>query len=75
MTSLAEENYLKAIYKLHEKTGTIVSTSALADSLRVSAASITDFVKKIALKKLITYEKSKGVKLTEKGRQIAINII
>ena len=75
MTSLAEENYLKAIYKLHEKTGTIVSTSALADSLSVSAASITDFVKKIALKKLITYEKSKGVKLTEKGRQIAINII
>lgn len=75
MTSLAEENYLKAIYKLHEKSGTIVSTSALAESLNVSAASITDFVKKIAVKKLISYEKSKGVKLTEKGRQIAINII
>ncbi len=75
MTSLAEENYLKAIYKLHEKTGTMVTTSALAESLKVSAASVTDFIKKIAGKKLVTYEKSRGVKLTEKGRLIAVNII
>jgi DtxR family Mn-dependent transcriptional regulator len=75
MTSLAEENYLKAIYKIHEKGGVTVSTSALADSLNVSAASVTDFVKKIALKKLVTYQKSKGVKLTEQGRKIAVNII
>jgi DtxR family Mn-dependent transcriptional regulator len=75
MTSLAEENYLKAIYKIHEKSGTTVSTSALADSLSVSAASVTDFVKKIAVKKLVSYEKSKGVKLTEQGRTIAVNII
>ena len=54
MTSLAEENYLKSIYKIHEKTGAIVSTSALADSLNVSAASVTDFVKKIAVKKLVS---------------------
>ena len=75
MTSLAEENYLKSIYKIHEKTGTTVSTSALADSLNVSAASVTDFVKKIAVKKLVSYKKSKGVTLTEQGRTIAINII
>ena len=75
MTSLAEENYLKAIYKLHERTGNMVTTSALSDSLKVSAASVTDFIKKIAAKKLVTYEKSKGVKLTEKGRLIAVNII
>jgi DtxR family Mn-dependent transcriptional regulator len=75
MTSLAEENYLKAIYKIHEKSGSTVSTSALADSLNVSAASVTDFVKKIAVKKLVSYEKSKGVKLTEQGRKIAVDII
>lgn len=74
-TSLAEENYLKAIYKLHEKTGTMVSTSALAESLKVSAASVTDFVKKMAGKKLISYEKSKGVQLTDNGRDIALHII
>jgi len=75
MTSSAEENYLKAIYKLHEKSGAMVTTSELAETLKVSAASVTDFIKKIAAKKLVSYEKSKGVKLTEPGRQIAINII
>ena len=75
MTSLAEENYLKAIYKLEEKHGDIVTTSALADTLAINAASVTDFIKKMATKKLITYEKSKGVKLSEEGRQIALNII
>jgi DtxR family transcriptional regulator, Mn-dependent transcriptional regulator len=75
MTSSAEENYLKAIYKLHEKSGAMVTTSELAEMLKVSAASVTDFIKKIAVKKLVTYEKSKGVKLTETGRLIAVNII
>lgn len=75
MTSLAEENYLKAIYKLHERSGGMVTTSALADSLQINAASVTDFIKKMAAKKLISYEKSKGVKLSEQGRVIALNII
>lgn len=75
MASLAEENYLKAIYKLHEKKGAMVNTSALAETLQINAASVTDFIKKMAAKKLITYEKSKGVMLTERGRHIALNII
>ncbi|MFT3681600.1 MAG: metal-dependent transcriptional regulator [Ferruginibacter sp.] len=75
MTSLAEENYLKAIYKLHEKSGNMVSTSALAESLAVSAASVTDFIKKMAAKKLVSYEKSRGVRLTDQGRMIALNTI
>ena len=75
MTSLAEENYLKEIYKLHEKSGAMVSTSALAETLQINAASVTDFIKKMASKKLISYEKSKGVMLTEHGRSIALNII
>lgn len=75
MTSLAEENYLKAIYKLHEKSGNMVSTSALAETLAVSAASVTDFIKKMAAKKLVSYEKSRGVRLTDQGRMIALNTI
>ena len=75
MTSLAEENYLKEIYKLHEKSGAMVTTSALAETLQINAASVTDFIKKMAAKKLISYEKSKGVMLTDHGRQIALNII
>lgn len=75
MTSLAEENYLKTIYKLHEKKGAMVNTSALAAALAINAASVTDFIKKMAAKKLISYQKSKGVSLTEKGRLIALQII
>lgn len=75
MTSSAEENYLKAIYKLHEKSGAMVTTSQLAETLKVSAASVTDFVKKMSAKKLVAYEKSKGVTLTEKGRLMAVGII
>ncbi|MFZ1371634.1 MAG: metal-dependent transcriptional regulator [Ferruginibacter sp.] len=75
MTSLAEENYLKAIYKLQEKHGDTVSTSALAEMLEINAASVTDFIKKMAVKKLISYQKSKGVRLSEQGRQIALSII
>ncbi len=75
MTTLTEENYLKAIYILHEKHGGMVTTSQLAEQLKISAASVSDFVKKMAAKKLIRYEKSKGVSLSEKGRQIALLII
>jgi DtxR family transcriptional regulator, Mn-dependent transcriptional regulator len=75
MASLTQENYLKAIYKLHEKSGAMVSTSSLAETLQINAASVTDFIKKMAAKKLISYQKSKGVSLTEPGRLIALNII
>jgi DtxR family Mn-dependent transcriptional regulator len=75
MTSLAEENYLKAIYKIQEKHDDMVTTSALAETLCINAASVTDFIKKMAAKKLISYEKSKGVRLLDQGRQIALSII
>lgn len=75
MHSFTEENYLKAIYKLQEQSGETVGNSDLARVLEVHSASVTDMLKKMAAKKLIIYEKSKGFKLTEKGRQIAISII
>lgn len=73
--SFTEENYLKAIYKLQEQSGETVANSDLARVLDVHSASVTDMLKKMAAKKLIIYEKSKGFKLTEKGRQIAVTII
>jgi DtxR family transcriptional regulator, Mn-dependent transcriptional regulator len=75
MHSFTEENYLKAIFKLQEQNGETVGNSDLAKTLEVQSASVTDMLKKMAKKKLINYEKSKGFKLTEKGKHIAINII
>ena len=75
MHSFTEENYLKAIFKLQEQTDDTVANSDLAKAVDVHSASVTDMLKKMAKKKLINYEKSKGFKLTDKGKQIAIGII
>lgn len=75
MPSFTEENYLKAIYKLQEINGEVVATSALAQVMGVHAPSVTDMLKRMAGKKLVTYKKSKGFKLSEKGKQIAVGII
>jgi DtxR family Mn-dependent transcriptional regulator len=74
MHTLTEENYLKAIYHLSESSES-VSTKSIAENLSVNAASVTDMFKRLGDHKLVIYEKSKGVKLTEKGKKIALQII
>jgi DtxR family Mn-dependent transcriptional regulator len=73
--SFTEENYLKAIFKLQEQAGETVVNSDLAKAMDVQMASVTDMLKKMARKKLIIYEKSRGFRLTENGRLIAVSII
>lgn len=75
MYSFTEENYLKAIYKLSELDQTNVSTNAIAEVLQTKAASVTDMIRKLADKKLLKYEKYKGVHLTEKGKRVAIDTV
>jgi DtxR family Mn-dependent transcriptional regulator len=73
--TLAEEDYLKAIYKVSERHGNPVSTSAVANEMGTSAASVTDMVKKLADKDLIHYERYKGVSLSKKGARLATQLI
>ncbi len=75
MNTLAEENYLKAIYKLdtNEKIG--VSTNSLAEALNSKPASVTDMLKKLSEKKLINYRKYQGVNLSAKGKKVAIRVV
>jgi DtxR family Mn-dependent transcriptional regulator len=75
MNSHIEENYLKAIYKLSLSAKGAVSTSALAAEMEVQAASVTDMLKKLAAKELISYEKYYGVELSATGRDAAIRIV
>jgi DtxR family Mn-dependent transcriptional regulator len=72
--SFTEENYLKAIYKLSDGTGE-VSTTELANALKIKSATVTDMLKKLSARKLIKYERYKGLRLTEKGRQVAVRVI
>ena len=73
--SYAEENYLKALIKLSLPPDKTVSTNAIAAHLNTSAASVTDMLKKLADKKLITYQKYQGASLTEEGNKLATMLV
>jgi len=72
--SETEENYLKETYALqleHNK----VTTSMLADRLGHSAPTVTGMFKKLASRKLVSYEPYQGVTLTKSGRAAALEVI
>ena len=75
MFSQAEENYLKAIYTLEIDTGKGVSTNLIAKKVLSKASSVTDMLQRLAEKELVIYKKYQGVKLSDKGRKIASNIV
>ena len=75
LTTLTEENYLKANYHISQSTQSEVSTNAIAQKIDAKASSVTDMLKKLADKNLITYIKYRGVHLTEKGRLAAVEIV
>ncbi|MDQ3661919.1 MAG: metal-dependent transcriptional regulator [Actinomycetota bacterium] len=77
--------YLKALYLLEEEsprsgngqlaTAGRVTTSAIAERLEVSAPSATNMLKRLAARDLVTYEPYKGASLTEKGMEVAIELV
>ena len=73
--SLAEENYLKAIYKLSKIQPQGIATKSIGELLKIKPPTVSDMLKKLASKKLINYEKYKGVKLTKKGEEVALKVI
>jgi DtxR family Mn-dependent transcriptional regulator len=74
MFSQAMQDYLKAIYKL-ERRGGVVSTSALAEAMEVTAASATGMVKKLASLKLVRHHPYQGVLLSKAGEKMALEVI
>jgi DtxR family Mn-dependent transcriptional regulator len=70
----SEENYLKAIFHLQGKEGT-VTTNALAEKLQTKPASVTDMMKKLSAKKLLNYKPYYGFSLSTEGRKTALFII
>lgn len=75
MCTTAEENYLKAIFKLSNELKNEVTTSSLAEHLATKASSVTDMVQKLADKDLVNYIKYQGVTLTTTGQKKAIQLI
>ena len=75
MQTLSEENYLKAIYTLDKQGLSKITPTAIAEALDNNPASVVEMLKKLADKSLLLYEKTKGATLTEKGKNIAIQVV
>lgn len=73
--TLAEENYLKAIYHLENQSLNGVSTNALAEEMQTKPSSATDMIKKLAEKNMIAYVPYQGVNLSEDGKAYAIKVV
>jgi DtxR family Mn-dependent transcriptional regulator len=72
--SVSEENYLKAVFYLQQQDK-VVTTNAIAANMKTKPASVTDMLKKLKAKKMIEYERYKGVRLTANGKRTALGII
>jgi DtxR family Mn-dependent transcriptional regulator len=72
--STSIEDYIKAIYTL-ELEEQKAPTKRLAQRLGVKMASVTGMIKHLAAEGYLRHTPYYGVKLTEKGRRVAVNMI
>ena len=70
----AVQDYLKAIHQLGGSRGG-VSTSAVAERLEVSPASVSGMLKRLHEQGLVSHKRYQGVKLTRRGTREAIEMI
>jgi DtxR family Mn-dependent transcriptional regulator len=74
MLSASIEDYAKAIYVLEERHG-VASTTALADRLEISPPAVSAMVKKLAALGYVTHVPYRGVRLTDEGRRVALEVL
>lgn len=74
MISQTKENYLKALYYLHQKDENI-SLTDLGRLMEVSKPTVNDMVKKLEKSGWIIYEKYKPLRLTEEGKKASALVI
>jgi DtxR family Mn-dependent transcriptional regulator len=72
--SVAVQDYSKAIYMLETRDGE-ASTTALAERLDVRPGSVSGMLRKLVALGLVEHEPYRGVRLTERGRAVALETI
>jgi DtxR family transcriptional regulator, Mn-dependent transcriptional regulator len=72
--SVAVQDYAKAIYTLETQTGS-ATTNALAERLDVRPASVSGMLRKLVALELVEHEPYRAVRLTERGRAVALEVI
>lgn len=71
----ATEDYLKAIYALASDGAGGVTTSRIAQRLRVSSPSVSAMVKRLAAEELVARPDDRGIALTAAGEQQALAVV
>lgn len=74
MASDIKENYIKALFYLHQKNEDI-SLSDLGEELQVSKPTANEMIKKLQTEGIVISKKYKPIRITEKGKQRAAEII
>ena len=72
--SPSQEDYLKQIFLLGEGVGS-VSTRDLSRRLEVRPASVTGMIQRLAELGLVSHEPYHGVRLTDRGRRVALEML
>src|SRR5438477_5494651 len=73
--SASIQDYAKAVYALESRAGAAVSTNDLAERLGVTAGSVSGMVRKLTDLGLVEHEPYRGVRLTEQGRRVALEVL
>ena len=72
--TVAVQDYAKAIYTLEARDGA-ASTNDLAALLEVRPASVSGMLRKLSALGLVEHERYRGVRLTDRGRRVALEVI
>lgn len=73
--SPAVQDYAKAVYALEARGSGAVSTNDLAERLGVTPGSASAMVRKLSEVGLVEHEPYHGVRLTLKGRRVALEVL
>ncbi|MDP7005275.1 MAG: metal-dependent transcriptional regulator [Phycisphaerales bacterium] len=75
MISSTVENYLKELFLLDYQGLQQIATGVIAKSLNVTPGSATSMIKTLAESGLVEHKPHYGVKLTDRGRCLAIRVV
>jgi DtxR family transcriptional regulator, Mn-dependent transcriptional regulator len=70
----AVEDYVKAVYMLEQRDGS-ASTATLAARLEVTPAAVSGMLRKLTALGLVEHEPYRGVRLTDRGRLVALEVV
>lgn len=69
------ENYLKTIVTHYVNTKEEIRTTQLSAMLNVKPASVTEMIKKLSEKKLISHQPYQGIYLTRLGQKLGLKVL